>query len=93
VLPLYHLFGSEELSSRADVVQARIPAAYVALSAADAARLGLADGGKATVKIGDALLELAVRVSATLPAGTAGLPVGVTAAPVVAGQGAFVGAA
>jgi NADH-quinone oxidoreductase subunit G len=93
VLPLYHLFGSEELSSRAAVVQERIPAAYVALSAADAARLGLADGGKATVKIGDALLELAVRVSATLPAGTAGLPVGVTAAPVQAGQGAFVGAA
>ncbi|MES2917917.1 MAG: NADH-quinone oxidoreductase subunit NuoG [Pseudomonadota bacterium] len=93
VLPLYHLFGSEELSSRAAPVQGRIPAAYVALSAADAQRLGLADGGKASVKIGDALLELAVRVSATLPAGTAGLPAGVVAVPVVAGQGAFVGAA
>lgn len=93
VLPLYHLFGSEELSSRAAPVQERIPAAYVALSAADAQRLGLADGGKASVKIGDALLELAVRVSATLPAGTAGLPAGVVAVPVVAGQGAFVGAA
>lgn len=93
VLPLYHLFGSDELSAQAPVVQDRIPAAYVALAAADAQRLGLADGARASVKIGDALLELAVRVSATLPAGTAGLPVGVTAVPVVAGQGAFVGAA
>ncbi|MCC2637874.1 MAG: nuoG [Moraxellaceae bacterium] len=93
VLPLYHIFGSDELSARARPVQTRIPSAHVALAAADAQRLGLADGAKATVKIGDVLLELAVRVSATLPAGTLGLPVGISALPVVAGQSAFVGAA
>ncbi|HET8729566.1 MAG TPA: NADH-quinone oxidoreductase subunit NuoG [Moraxellaceae bacterium] len=93
IVPLYHLFGSEELSSAAPVVQDRVPGAYVALASADATRLGLADGARASVKVGDSHLELTVRVSATQPAGIVGLPVGVSAVPVVAGQGAFVGAA
>jgi NADH-quinone oxidoreductase subunit G len=91
-LPLYHLFGSEEMSARAKPVQQRIDAPYVALSAADAGRLGLADGKKASVKIGDELLELDVRVSATLPVGTLGLPVGLTGVSVFAGKSVMVGA-
>ncbi|MDQ8037306.1 MAG: NADH-quinone oxidoreductase subunit NuoG [Pedobacter sp.] len=91
-LPLYHLFGSEEMSSRAKPVQQRIAAPYVALSAADAGRLGLADGKKASVKIGDELLELDVRVSTTLPVGTLGLPVGLTGVSVFAGKSVMVGA-
>lgn len=92
VAPLYHIFGSDEMSSRAKPVQERIPAAYIALSAADASRLGLEDGAQATVKISDELVQLAVRISTTLPAGLVGLPVGVTTLPVPAGKTAFVGA-
>lgn len=92
VLPLYHLFGSEEMSVRAKPVQQRIPVPYVALASGDAARLGLADGRKASVKVGDALVELEVRVSATLPAGTVGLPVGIAGVNVVAGKSVMVGA-
>ncbi len=43
-VPLYHLFGSEETSSRAEPVRERIPAAYVALAKADADRLGVNEG-------------------------------------------------
>jgi NADH-quinone oxidoreductase subunit G len=93
IAPLYHIFGSDEMSSRAKPVQQRIPELYVALSVTDASRLGLADGKKASVKIGDGLLELVVRVSSTLPAGLVGLPVGLAELPVVTGKTAFVGAA
>lgn len=44
VVPLYHLFGSEENSSRAAPIQQRIPETYVALSKEDADRLGVNDG-------------------------------------------------
>lgn len=92
-LPLYHLFGSEEMSVRAEPVKERIPEAYVALAAADAVRLGLDTGHKASVKVGDELLELKVRVSDTLPAGTLGLPVGVSGVAAFAGKTVLVGAA
>lgn len=92
-LPLYHIFGSEELSAAAEPVQERIPQPYVALAASDAARLGLSEGMKASVKLGDVLLTLVVRISERLPAGTLGLPVGISGVPVFAGKTAFVGAA
>jgi NADH-quinone oxidoreductase subunit G len=92
IAPLYHMFGSEELSARAEPVQERIPAAYAAFSASDASRLGLVEGGKASVKTGDELVELAVRISATLPAGLVGLPVGIAVSSAAAGKTAFVGA-
>ena len=41
----------------------------------------------------DELLQLAVRVSATLPAGTIGLPVGISGIVLPVGKTAFVGAA
>ncbi len=91
-LPLYHLFGSEEMSVRALPVKERIPEAYVAIAAADAVRLGLESGRKASVKIGDDLLELKVRVSDSLPVGTLGLPVGVSGVVAFAGKSALVGA-
>ncbi|HWK54114.1 MAG TPA: NADH-quinone oxidoreductase subunit NuoG [Hyphomicrobiales bacterium] len=42
VVPLYHLFGSEELTSRSSAIQAKGTSAYVALNPADAEALGLA---------------------------------------------------
>jgi NADH-quinone oxidoreductase subunit G len=41
VFPLYHLFGSEELSARSDAIQARATGAYIALNPADVQKLGL----------------------------------------------------
>lgn len=92
-VPLYHIYGSEELSSLAEVVQERIPEPYIAVSADDAKRLGLTAGAKASVKLGNELAELAVHISDTLPAGLLGLPVGISTIPVFTGQSAFVGAA
>lgn len=80
VLPLYHLYGSDELSSRAEVVAERIPAPYVLLSAADAATLDVAEGARVKVQIGNASTQLPVRISAQLAAGCIGLPSGLPGA-------------
>jgi NADH-quinone oxidoreductase subunit G len=91
--PLYHLFGSEELTARAEPVQERIPDAYVALSQSDANRLGLAEGAEASIKVAGELLTLPVRISSTLPVGIVGLPVGISGAVAFAGKPVLVGAA
>ncbi|MEW6612652.1 MAG: NADH-quinone oxidoreductase subunit NuoG [Pseudomonadota bacterium] len=76
LVPLYHLFGSEELSALAPAVAERAPAPYLALNAADAAALGIGDGGLATVRLASGPQRLPVRIRPELPAGLAGLPLG-----------------
>ena len=44
LLPAFQIFGSEELSSRSEAIQARMTGAYVAISPADAERHGLQQG-------------------------------------------------
>jgi NADH-quinone oxidoreductase subunit G len=41
LFPLYHLFGSEELTARSEAIQAKATGAYIALNPADAKQLGL----------------------------------------------------
>ncbi len=86
VVPLYHLFGSEELSSRASVVQERIPSAYVAISAADAAQLGAKANSTVIVRALNKNLRLPVKVSAELAQGCVGLPVGLEGIPAFTGE-------
>ncbi|HMW82430.1 MAG TPA: NADH-quinone oxidoreductase subunit NuoG [Pseudomonadales bacterium] len=81
LLPLYHIFGSEELSIRAPAVASRAPQPYLAVAQADASRLGIAEADQVEVTIGTRLLRLPARVSATLVAGTVGLPAGLTGLP------------
>ena len=74
VVALQHLFGSDELSTLAAPVQTRIPTPYVAVSAADAATLGVSEGGKLTLTIDGVTVQLPVVVKAALAAGTVGVP-------------------
>lgn len=71
--PLYHIFGSEELSARGPAIASLMPQPYVALNAEDAARLNVKAGQEVAV----AGLRLPVRIVPELPRGVAGLPVGV----------------
>lgn len=86
LLPLYHIFGSEELSVRAPAVASRVPAAYVAIASADAGRLGVAAGGALDLTLGATALRLSVRIDDSLPAGTLGVPVGLPGVPPLPGQ-------
>ncbi|RYY75334.1 MAG: NADH-quinone oxidoreductase subunit NuoG [Gammaproteobacteria bacterium] len=73
--PLYHLYGSDEQSAKAEVVATRVPQAYVAVSAVDAHKLGLSDGQQAEVIAGGAVFAAPVKISADLATGVVGIPV------------------
>ena len=83
VVPLYHLFGSEETSARAEPLQTRIPQAYVALAKAEADKLGINDGALLSLKVGAATLRLPLMIDDNLSLGVVGLPVGLEGIPSV----------
>jgi len=74
----HHVFGSEELSVLSRGIASRTPAPCIAVCAADAAALGLAEGQRAQVAIRDGQGET---VSATLPVVVRDLPPGVASVP------------
>ena len=80
-VPYYHLFGSEETSSKAAPVQTRIPEAYVALAKAEADRLGVNDGALLSLSLGGIELRLPLRVDEQLAAGLVALPKGLAGIP------------
>lgn len=80
-VPFYHLFGSEENSSKAAPVQERIPAAYVALAKSEADRLGVNDGAMLAVSLAGQTLRLPLRINEELGAGLVALPVGLVGIP------------
>jgi NADH-quinone oxidoreductase subunit G len=84
VAPLYHIFGSEELSARSPGIAERAPRPYVALRPDEAQALGLSDGETVEVALGSVAQRVSVRVEASLPAGVAGLPVGLPGMPFAA---------
>ncbi|AYC33120.1 NADH-quinone oxidoreductase subunit NuoG [Pseudomonas cavernae] len=86
-VPVHHLFGSEENSSRAAPVQERIPQSYVALAKSEAERLGVSAGTLLSLQVGDQALRLPLRIDEQLAAGLVALPVGLAGIPpLVAGQ-------
>jgi NADH-quinone oxidoreductase subunit G len=81
IIPIEHIFGSDELSFRSPAVASLAPAPYLALNAADAASLHMEEqAGEVEIELGGAKLRLPLKVLPGLPAGIAGIPAGLTAA-------------
>jgi NADH-quinone oxidoreductase subunit G len=76
LVPLYHIFGSEELSSSAPAVAKLASEPYVALSQNGADRLNIKMGQEVEVNLGGRSMRLAVKIDSSLPLGTAGIPTG-----------------
>ena len=76
VAPCYRLFGSEELSQRAEVIQSRMETAYLTLSESDAQALALTQGQQAMFTYEGREFTLPVKISAHLTQGQIGLPLG-----------------
>ena len=76
LVPLYHIFGSEELSLSAPGVAELAPKPYVALNAEDAKHLGVEAGEQIKIQLDGATHSLPVKIKAELPLGIAGLPIG-----------------
>ena len=77
LVPLHHIFGSEELSRSAPAVLELAPQAYVALNPDDALQLGVQTGKEITVDLAGTRYRLPVKIRLELPKGVAGLPAGV----------------
>ena len=81
VVPFFHLFGSEENSSKAAPVQERIPTAYVALAKSEADRLGVNEGALLSLNVAGQTLRLPLRINEELGAGLVALPAGIAGIP------------
>ena len=78
IVPLYHIYGSDELSALSPPVAERAPAMlYVAVNAEDGEALqAMRDGDSVELTLNDQVLRLPIRLRPDLPKGTVGLPVG-----------------
>lgn len=76
VVPLYHIFGSEELSVSSKGIAELAPQPYLALSPGEAERHGLREGEELDVELGGRMRRLALKLIPTLPPGVAGVPAG-----------------
>jgi NADH-quinone oxidoreductase subunit G len=74
IVPLYHIFGSDETSVQAAALSERVPQPYAALNSDMAARLKVEEETKIRVPIGSATLELPVHIVKGLPNGVVGVP-------------------
>ncbi|MEJ2637939.1 MAG: NADH-quinone oxidoreductase subunit NuoG [Desulfosarcinaceae bacterium] len=81
LIRLPEIFGAEELSPLSFAVAERVPAAYIALCAEDAATLGVAEGQSVQVECQSGVATLPVKIVYGLVAGLAGLPAGLPGVP------------
>ena len=77
VVPLYHIFGSEELSVHSPGIAGLSPAPYLALNPVDALICPSDNGGAAGISLSGHELRLPVRIDPSLPPGVAGIPDGI----------------
>lgn len=83
VLPLFHIFGSDELSVHAPGIAELTPDPYLALNSRDAERLKASQGDMIEITMGEKVVGFPLKVDDSLPTGLAGLPVGLPGMPVV----------
>lgn len=81
VAPYYHLFGSEELSQRAEVIQKRMPDPYFVLNREEARELGLHADQEMEFICAGQTLRLPLLLSHHLSPGQIGLPLGLPGIP------------
>ena len=77
VVPLHHIFGSDELSAAAPAVAQRSPGPYAALNPGDARNLGVQEGEYVEIELDGAAYRLPARLAAGMTAGVLGVPMGV----------------
>ncbi|HVN97611.1 MAG TPA: NADH-quinone oxidoreductase subunit NuoG [Syntrophorhabdaceae bacterium] len=75
--PLFHVFGSDEMSMLAPAIRELAPRPYISLNADDAAALGTKDSEEVDVFVDGERYRLPARIDVSLARGLAGIPVGI----------------
>lgn len=73
IVPLHHIFGSEELSSKCSTIGQRIAESSIYMNSSDASRIGVKSGDLISLDILDNQIKMAVKINESLPQGIAGL--------------------
>ncbi|HEU4556039.1 MAG TPA: NADH-quinone oxidoreductase subunit NuoG [Chitinophaga sp.] len=76
LLPLYHIFGSDELSVYTPVIAERMPAPYILLCPEDAQRYQVAESHQLQLAVNGHAYTFTVKVHPAVQQGMAGLPAG-----------------
>lgn len=76
IVPVHHIFGSEELSAKGASVSKRVPDPYLLVSKSDANSLKISEGDLIEIDIAGRLYKLVAKWSDTITPGVAGLPAG-----------------
>jgi NADH-quinone oxidoreductase subunit G len=74
IIPLQHIFGSEELSMYTPGVAERSPKPYLAINAHEAELLGVKEAESLQLHIGETVFTLPVLIKKEMPNGLAGIP-------------------
>jgi NADH-quinone oxidoreductase subunit G len=81
VVPFHHIFGSEELSVVSASIASLTPAPSIALNPEDVRDLDLHPEQEIQISLGRVVYRVALRLDPTVPAGMAGLVVGLPGQP------------
>lgn len=83
IVPVHHIFGSDELSARSAVLQERIPQPYLLISEASRVELDIRENELLSFEIAGRTHSLPLRFSNVLQKGIAALPIGLAGIPYV----------
>jgi NADH-quinone oxidoreductase subunit G len=83
MVPVHHIFGSEELSTHAASVSTRAAKPYIGINPEDAVESGLTEGEPRSFDVDGQVFRLPVKISSSIPRGVAGLPYGLPGLPFV----------
>ena len=81
ILPLYHIFGSDELSNMSPAIQERIPKPYILLNKEILEEQDLKEGDEIEVFFDGEKIKLPLKTSDKIPNGIAGYPIGLPGIP------------
>ena len=83
LVPLHHIYGSEELSNSAQAVAELAQKPYLALNEGDAFQIQVESGDQIDLSLEGSLPQFTVQIAPSLPPGVAGIPTGLIGAPMV----------
>lgn len=75
LIPVYHIYGSEEFSSESPAVQERIPQPYLAMNNTEAEKLQIRENENISITINEKQFHYPLKILKELPDGVIGFPV------------------
>jgi NADH-quinone oxidoreductase subunit G len=81
IVPMHHIFGSEELSALAPAIAERSAKPYIGLNEQESIAIGKKEGDVIDLRIDGQQYNLPVKIISSLPKGVAGMPVGLREMP------------